>query len=60
MLVFQYPSLNLYLLEIELDNCLVLPFSTVLSTLTFFRIYFITKPLKHLTFWTSTEAENVW
>jgi hypothetical protein len=60
MILFQYPNTKTYLLETELDNSLVIPYSTVLSTITFFRCYFLLKLLKHFTRWTSSEAEEVW
>jgi hypothetical protein len=54
---FQYPGLNGYLLIYELGDYLCIPYTTILSSLTFIRFYFLLKLFKHMTKWTSSKAE---
>ena len=56
---FQYPNVDSYALLYELGAYLCLPYSLLLSALTFIRFYFVLKLFKHLTKWTSTSAEYV-
>ena len=56
---FPYPGITGYLLYVEMGNYICYPYSSMLSAMTFFRLFFIFKLFKHLTKWTSTLSEHV-
>jgi len=56
---FPYPKMKKYLLYKEIGKFICYPISSILSALTFLRIFFCFKLFKHLTKYTSTVAEYV-
>ncbi len=56
---FPYPKMKKYLLYKEIGKFICYPISSILSVMTFLRIFFCIKLFKHLTKYTSTIAEYV-
>lgn len=56
---FPYPGITGYLLYMEMGNYICYPYSSMLSTMSFLRLFFLFKLFKHLTKWTSTKSEHV-
>lgn len=59
LIPFPYPGVTNYLLFTELGNYICYPVSSMLSALTFLRIFFVFKLFKHITKWTSTLSEHI-
>lgn len=60
VLPIQYPNINYYLLYFELGIPLCIPITSILSALSFCRIYFILILFKHFTKWTNPLCEYLW
>ncbi len=56
---FPYPKMKKYLLYKEIGKYICYPISSILSVMTFLRLFFCIKLFKHLTKYTSTIAEYV-
>lgn len=58
-IILPYPYLNTFFILNDLDYAFVMPISSILSSFSFIRFYFMLKLIKHLTKWTSFKAETV-
>ena len=58
-LFFQYPNINSFIIQYELGNTFILPYSSILAAVCIFRLCFSFKIFKNLTKWSSLQAESM-
>ena len=59
LIPFPYPNIKSYLLYTEIGKNICYPYSSILSAMTFLRLFYVIKLFKHLTKYTSTLSEKI-
>ena len=59
LIPFPYPKIKSYLLYTEIGKNICYPYSSILSAMTFLRLFYVIKLFKHLTKYTSTLSEKI-
>ena len=59
LIPFPYPNIISYLLYTEIGKNICYPYSSILSAMTFLRLFYVIKLFKHLTKYTSTFSEKI-